>query len=111
MIYLDSAAVVKLVHAEPESPALRHWLDERPEAGWISSVLTENRIVPGAGPVRARGGFPPARRAGPDRPDRSRPAHRILARTTQPVTTRSRDAIHLSAALYSRRRPNLVRDL
>jgi hypothetical protein len=29
MIYLDSAAVVKLVHAEPESPALRDWLDKR----------------------------------------------------------------------------------
>ena len=41
MIYLDSAAVVKLVHAEPESPALRHWLDERAETGWISSILTE----------------------------------------------------------------------
>jgi hypothetical protein len=32
MIYLDSAAVVKLVHAEPESPALRGWLDERSHA-------------------------------------------------------------------------------
>ena len=41
MIYLDSAAVVKLVHAEAESPALRRWLDERAETGWISSVLTE----------------------------------------------------------------------
>jgi predicted nucleic acid-binding protein len=41
MIYLDSAAVVKLVHAEPESPALRAWLDERAETGWISSVLVE----------------------------------------------------------------------
>jgi predicted nucleic acid-binding protein len=41
MIYLDSAAVVKLAHAEPESPALRRWLDERAETGWISSVLTE----------------------------------------------------------------------
>ena len=41
MIYLDSAAVVKLVHAEPESPALRAWLEERAETGWISSVLTE----------------------------------------------------------------------
>jgi hypothetical protein len=28
MIYLNSAAVVKLAHAEPESPALRRWLDE-----------------------------------------------------------------------------------
>ena len=41
MIYLDSAAVVKLVHAEPESEALRGWLGERAETGWISSVLTE----------------------------------------------------------------------
>ena len=47
MIYLDSAAVVKLAHAEPESAALRSWLelrswlDERAETQWISSVLTE----------------------------------------------------------------------
>jgi uncharacterized protein with PIN domain len=41
MIYLDSAAVVKLVHAEPESAALRGWLDERAEVQWISSMLTE----------------------------------------------------------------------
>ena len=33
MIYLDTAAVVKLVHAEAESAALRDWLDERAEAG------------------------------------------------------------------------------
>ena len=33
MIYLDSAAIVKLVHAESESQALRDWLDERPEVG------------------------------------------------------------------------------
>jgi predicted nucleic acid-binding protein len=55
MIYLDSAAVVKLAHAEPESGALRRWLDERAETGWISSVLTEieafralARYAPGA---------------------------------------------------------------
>ncbi len=36
MIYLDSAAVVKLAHAETESPALRAWLDERAETGWVS---------------------------------------------------------------------------
>jgi len=41
MTYLDSAAVVKLAHAEPESGGLRRWLDERAETGWISSVLTE----------------------------------------------------------------------
>ncbi len=41
MIYLDSAAVVKLVHAEPESESLRRWLAERAEVGWLSSVLVE----------------------------------------------------------------------
>jgi predicted nucleic acid-binding protein len=41
MIYLDSAAVVKLAHAEPESAALRSWLDEQAETPWISSMLTE----------------------------------------------------------------------
>src|ERR1700728_643886 len=55
MIYLDSAAVVKLAHAEAESPALRNWLDERAETGWVSSVLAEiesfralARYAPGA---------------------------------------------------------------
>ena len=55
MIYLDSAAVVKLAHAEPGSGALRRWLGERAETGWISSVLTEieafralARYAPGA---------------------------------------------------------------
>jgi hypothetical protein len=41
MIYLDWAEVVKLAHAEPESAALRGWLDERAKPGWINSVLTE----------------------------------------------------------------------
>ena len=41
MIYLDSAAIVKLGHAEAESAALRARLDERAETGWISSVLAE----------------------------------------------------------------------
>jgi len=41
MIYLGSAAIVKLVHAEAESPALRAWLSERAATGWISSALAE----------------------------------------------------------------------
>jgi predicted nucleic acid-binding protein len=41
MIYLDSAAIVKLAHAEAESGALRDWLDQRAELGWASSVLAE----------------------------------------------------------------------
>ena len=32
MVYLDSAAVIKLIPAGPESPALRSGLDERTDA-------------------------------------------------------------------------------
>ena len=102
MIYLDSGAVVKLVHAEPESPALRLWLDKRAETGWISSVLTEIES------------FRALARYAPEAVSRL-PAVldqidlidldqriRILARTVQPVTVRSLDAIHLGTALQSR---------
>src|SRR5579863_9320306 len=100
MIYLDSSAVVKLVHAEPESPALRHWLDERAETGWISSVLVEIES------------FRALARYTPDAVSRLpavldqidlidlAPGIRMLASTVQPVTVRSLDAIHLGTALY-----------
>lgn len=102
MIYLDSAAVVKLAHAEPESPALRHWLDDRAETGWVSSVLTEIES------------FRALARYAPDAVSRLPavldqinlvdldPRIRTLARTVRPVTVRSLDAIHLGTALHSR---------
>jgi uncharacterized protein len=102
MIYLDSAAVVKLVHAEPGSQALRDWLDERVETGWISSVLTEIES------------FRALARYAPDAVSRLPavldqidlidlgPRVRILARAAEPVTVRSLDAIHLGTALHSR---------
>jgi predicted nucleic acid-binding protein len=102
MIYLDSAAVVKLVHAEPESSPLRRWLDQRAETGWISSVLTEIES------------FRALARYAPEAVSRL-PAVldqinlidldqriRILARTVQPVIVRSLAAIHLGTALQSR---------
>jgi predicted nucleic acid-binding protein len=102
MIYLDSAAVVKLVHAEPESSPLRRWLDKRAETGWISSVLTEIES------------FRALARYAPEAVSRL-PAVldqinlidldqriRILARTVQPVIVRSLAAIHLGTALQSR---------
>ena len=102
MIYLDSAAVVKLVHAEPGSLTLRRWLDERAETGWISSVLTEIESF------RALARYMPSAvsrlPAVLDQIDLidldSR--IRILARTVQPATVRSLDAIHLGTALYTR---------
>ena len=102
MIYLDSAAVVKLVHAEPETPALRAWLDERAETGWLSSVLVEFESF------RAVARYAPAAvtRLPPvldqiDLIDLS-PHIRILAQTVRPVTVRSLDAIHLGTALSAR---------
>jgi hypothetical protein len=102
MIYLDSAAVVKLVHAEPESQALRGWLDERAETSWISSVLTEIES------------FRALARYAPDAVSRLPavldlidligldPRIRILAQTAKPTTVRSLDAIHLGTALHTR---------
>jgi uncharacterized protein len=102
MIYLDSAAVIKLVHAETESAALRGWLDERAETGWISSVLTEIES------------FRTLARYAPDSVSRL-PALldqidlirldlpiRILAQTARPATVRSLDAIHLGTAMHVR---------
>lgn len=103
MIYLDSAAVVKLVHAEAESPALRAWLGERAETGWVSSVLVEIESF------RALVRYAPqaATRLHPvldqiDLIDLS-PRIRILAQTVRPVTARTLDAIHLGTALSIRR--------
>jgi predicted nucleic acid-binding protein len=106
MIYLDSAAVVKLVHAEPESPALRAWLNERAETDWTSSVLVEIES------------FRALARYAPEAVSRLHlvldqielidmsPRVRVLAQTVRPVTIRSLDAIHLGTALALR--PNLT---
>ncbi len=98
MIYLDSAAVVKLVHAEPETPALRAWLDARAATGWVSSVLTEiesfRALARHAPQAVSR---LPAVLDQIDLIDLD-PAIRSLAQIAQPVTVRSLDAIHLGTA-------------
>lgn len=102
MIYLDSAAVVKLVHAEAESWALRAWLGERAETGWASSVLTEIESF------RALARYAPEAAARlPAVLDLIDlipldPPVRILAQTARPTTVRSLDAIHLGTALHAR---------
>ena len=102
MIYLDSAAVVKLAHAEEESPALRAWLDGRAETGWISSVLTEIESF------RALARYAPDAVARlPAVLDQIElidldPPIRILAQTVRPATVRSLDAVHLGTALHAR---------
>ncbi|AXI78465.1 type II toxin-antitoxin system VapC family toxin [Peterkaempfera bronchialis] len=104
MIYLDSAAVVKLVHAEPESQALRAWLDERADTGWTSSALVEIES------------FRALARHAPEAVARLHPvldlidlvdldaSVRILAQTVRPAAVRSLDAIHLGTALRIRSR-------
>jgi uncharacterized protein len=102
MIYLDSAAIVKLVHAEAESAALRAWLGERADTGWISSVLAEiesfRALARHAPEAAAR--LPPVL----DQIDLIglEPPVRILAQAMRPATVRSLDAIHLGTALYTR---------
>jgi predicted nucleic acid-binding protein len=99
MIYLDSAAVVKLVHAEAGSQALRDWLDERVEASWTSSVVV------GIESFRALARYAPEAvgRLHPvlDQIDLKEltPRIRILAQTAKPVAMRSLNAIHLGTAL------------
>jgi uncharacterized protein len=102
MIYLDSAAIVKLVHAEAESSALRAWLSERADTGWISSVLTEiesfralARYAPEAA-ARLPAVLDQIGLIGLD------PPVRILAQTVRPATVRGLDAIHLGTALHAR---------
>jgi uncharacterized protein len=102
MIYLDSAAVVKLVHAEAESEALRDWLADRADIGWTSSVLLE---------VEA---FRALARHSPEAVARLHPVLdlielidldqgiAILALAMTSATVRSLDAIHLATDLRAR---------
>jgi predicted nucleic acid-binding protein len=104
MIYLDSAAVVKLVHAEAESQALRDWLDERADTAWTSSTLLEIET------------FRALARHVPEAVSRLHPVLdlidlvevdsriRLLAQTIRPATVRTLDAIHLATALHLRPR-------
>jgi uncharacterized protein len=102
VIYLDSAAVVKLVHAEAESQALRDWLGQRSGLGWASSVLTEVET------------FRAVARHAPRAVSRLPqvldlislvdldPAVRALAQTVMPPAVRTLDALHLATALRMR---------
>ncbi|MDQ3988090.1 MAG: type II toxin-antitoxin system VapC family toxin [Actinomycetota bacterium] len=98
MIYLDSSAVAKLVHEEPESGDLESWLsrDERP---LVTSLLTEVEVER------------TLRRSEPDalplvseiidglyRFEIDMAVRQVAARFAEP-TLRTLDAIHLATAL------------
>ncbi len=96
--YLDTSALVKLVVAEAETPALEAWLDER-ERLLVSSDLARTELM------RA------VRRVAPDHLVRARAvleAVTLLTLTSaifdgagrlDPLELRSLDALHLAAAL------------
>ncbi len=107
MIYLDSAAAVKLIHSETNSAALRGFLDQRSDIEWVSSTLMEietyRALVRAAEPA--------------DIPQLSDQFEallglvvrieidsgiRIVAQTVTPPTVRSLDAIHLATGMRLR---------
>jgi predicted nucleic acid-binding protein len=99
VIYLDSAAIVKLVVPEPESAALTDWLNDRVDLPRFTSAVAEVELA------RA------VRRAAPEalarvprtlermyRMDISAPVRSIAAAFDDPLL-RSLDALHLATAM------------
>jgi predicted nucleic acid-binding protein len=98
VLYLDTAALVKLVVEEPESADLAAWLDERPDEVLCTSVIGRVELL------RA------ARRRGPETtPAASQLLAEIalvpvdhlvldLATALEPAALRTLDALHLASA-------------
>jgi predicted nucleic acid-binding protein len=103
VIYLDASAMVKLVAAEQESPALIDWLNNRPDEHLATSAIGHIELI------RV------ATRAGPAATATARTvaatvdslvltdAIAALAQTIPPVELRTLDAIHLATAHTHRR--------
>jgi uncharacterized protein len=104
LIYLDSAAAVKLVHTETESDALRRFLDERPDLDWVSSALLEVETFRALARATVAHDMPTVINDFHTLLDfvariEIDPGIRIVAQTLCPTTVRSLDAIHLATAL------------
>jgi hypothetical protein len=99
LIYLDSAAILKLIHVEPETAALRAWLDARADAPRVSSALVQVEVVRAvrrAAP-HALGHVAPVL-VGVNRFAVSAAVRRVAASFSEPGL-RSLDAIHLATAM------------
>lgn len=102
VIYLDSAALVKLAHPEQETPELELWLAERLRASRVTSALAEVEV-----PRAIRRSAPRALgRVAPVLATTYRleitPAVRAGAAAFAIPELRSLDAIHLSTAMQLR---------
>jgi predicted nucleic acid-binding protein len=103
MIYLDTSAIVKLVAAEKESPALIEWLNRRPDEDLATSAIGHIELIRAA----ARSGSDAAARA---RDVASTIDTLVLTDTIAaaaaaipPAELRTLDAIHLATAHTHRR--------
>lgn len=97
-IYLDSSAIVKLVHEERESAALRRYLRRLSDDQRVSSLLARTEVVRA---VRPRGGHAvPAARRQLARLFLLPLDRQVMDRAgdVDPVGLRSLDAIHVAAA-------------
>ncbi len=104
MIYLDSAAAVKLVHSEADSAALREFLDQRADIEWVSSTLVEIETYRALVRVTDPADIP-------ELIDQFQAlldlivrieidaGIRVVAQTIAPPTVRSLDAIHLATGV------------
>jgi predicted nucleic acid-binding protein len=98
VIYLDSAAVVKLIRADPESGALVNWLNARAEVPLVCSSLVEvevPRALRRAAPQALVG--VPAALSRMYRLEIDQTVRATAAAYPEP-TLRSWDAIHLATA-------------
>jgi predicted nucleic acid-binding protein len=107
LIYLDSAAAVKLIHAEADSAALRDFLDERSDIEWASSSLVEIETYRALVRATEPAGMPHVINQFHALLDlivriEIDSGIRILAQTVTPPSVRSLDAIHLATGLRLR---------
>lgn len=96
--YLDTSALVKLVVAEDESSALKHYLGARPGDELFSAALARTELIRAVASNGAQA-IVDARNL-LDGIDTVNPTRQLLddAGTMQPLGVRSLDAIHLAAA-------------
>ncbi len=97
-IYLDTSALVKLVVAEGESQALKHFLDAHADDSLFSAALARTELIRAVAPSGAQA-IADARDL-LNRLDTVMLTRQLLddAGTLLPLRLRSLDAIHLAAA-------------